>query len=115
MSFKLTAEVLEDIDEALFGSALNFGRSAAHRYRELISLSIREIVSDPELIGSKEEHGLQRGIRLYHLRYSRKRAAVDGLIVKRPRHFIVYRITDSGLVEIVRMLHESMDLKRRFD
>lgn len=114
MKFRQTREAREDIEEALFWSALNFGRSAARRYRDLIEVSIREIVSDPELAGSKSERGLQRGIRIYHLSHSRKRAAVDGLIVKRPRHFVVYRIAGSGLVEIVRLLHDSMDLKRRF-
>ena len=112
MKFTRTAEALEDIDEALFWSASNFGRAAARRYRNPIATAIREIALDPELAGSRELRGIPGGIRLYHISLSRNRAAVDGLIVKRPRHFISYRLLDSETVEIVRVLHDSMDVDR---
>jgi toxin ParE1/3/4 len=51
-------------------------------------------------------------VRKYHLKHSRKNAAVGGLIVKKPRHFIVYRVNGDTL-EILRVLHDRMDLPRQ--
>jgi plasmid stabilization system protein ParE len=32
--------------------------------------------------------------------------------VKDPRHFLIYRVNRAGIVEIARVLHDSMDLPR---
>jgi toxin ParE1/3/4 len=34
--------------------------------------------------------------------------------VRRPRHLIVYRVTADGCVEVVRVLHDAMELERNF-
>ena len=38
---------------------------------------------------------------------------MDGIKVKNPRHFVIYRILKSGIIEITRILHERMDLPNR--
>ncbi|MEM7147490.1 MAG: type II toxin-antitoxin system RelE/ParE family toxin [Verrucomicrobiota bacterium] len=114
MTFSQTEDATQDIEEALLWSAEHFGRAAARRYRSLIATAILEIVANPDLAGSRNVHGLPCGIKIYHIRHSKTRAAVDGLIVKRPRHFIAYRLLDSQMVEIVRVLHDSMDIESPF-
>jgi toxin ParE1/3/4 len=101
-----------DIKGALLWSAENFGNLAAQRYKKLINTVIDEIDADQELAGSREVEGLQAGIRIYHLKHSRMRAAVDGRVVKKPRHFIAYKVLDGDTV-IVRLLHDRMNLKQR--
>ncbi|HCN79344.1 MAG TPA: hypothetical protein DIT13_19445, partial [Verrucomicrobiales bacterium] len=54
-------------------------------------------------------------VRIYHLRHSRKAAPVGGLIVKNPRHFIVYRITSDRAIELLRVLHERMDFETQMN
>lgn len=110
MRLSYSARAQRDIENCLLWSALRFGRPAALRYRALIAKAIKEIVDDPLLTGSTDVRGLQSGIRLYHLRHSRRRAVVDGLIVKRPRHFIAYRVSDAGRIQVLRVLHDSMSL-----
>ena len=99
----------KDIKSALKWSVENFGEAASRRYKTLIGVVIAEIDADPELTHSYEIPGLQENIRLYHLKHSRTRAAVDGQMVKKPRHFVAYMAAD-GDTMIVRILHERMQI-----
>ncbi len=106
-----TAKALEDIESCLFWSAENFGIPAAHRYRVLLEVALLAILEDPELPGSKLIEGFSGKVRAYHIRHSRKEAPVGGLIVKIPRHFIVYRTTGTRSIELLRVLHDRMDFE----
>lgn len=104
-----SAKALEDIESCLFWSAENFGIPAAHRYRALLEVALLAILKDPNLPGSKRIEGFDGKVCAYHLKHSRKEAPVGGLIVKSPRHFIVYRAMDTGGIELLRVLHDGMD------
>jgi toxin ParE1/3/4 len=106
-----SAKALEDLEACLFWSAENFGIPAAHRYRVLLEVALLAILADPELRGSKRIEGFGGKVRAYHIRHCRKEAPVGGLIVKNPRHFIVYRISDAGSIELLRVLHDRMDFE----
>lgn len=113
MKIATTFRASRDIEECLLWSASNFGIPAARRYRKLLAVAIGEIANDPQLPGSKTWDDLQPGVRLYHLVHSRKRAPVDGLIVKRPRHFIAYRVSKGDTLEVLRVLHERMNIEHQ--
>jgi len=102
----------QDIKNTLKWSAENFGNAALDRYKALLAVAIAEIHADPKLLHSYEEPGLQPGIRLYHIRHSRKRAAVQDQIVGNPRHIVVYMVVSADTV-IVRILHDQMELAQR--
>lgn len=73
--------------------------------------ALRDIEADPELAGSKEHRDIFRGgVRTYHLSSSRDR--VIGPQVKEPRHFILYRKREDGVIEVGRVLHDGRDLER---
>lgn len=110
MKFSLTGKALEDIESCLLWSAENFGIQAAHRYKILLETAFLAICADPHRNGSKQFQGLEGGILMYHIRHSRKDAPVNGLIVKNPRHFLVYRKGEKGSIEVLRVLHDQMDL-----
>ncbi len=103
MNLIRTAKALEDIEACLYWSAENFGIPAARRYRVLLEVALLAILKTPEPRGSKRIEGFGGKVRAYHLRHSRKDAPVDGLIVKTPRHFIVYRKTQTGGIELLRV------------
>jgi toxin ParE1/3/4 len=102
----------KDIKDVLKWSLENFGQEATERYQQLISVALSEIAADPALDHSDEVRGLQTGIRLYHLRHCRSRAAVEGQMVKNPRHIIAYLVRDADTV-IVRVLHDRMEIARQ--
>jgi toxin ParE1/3/4 len=114
MALRYFPAARRDIKAALKWSNENFGQEAAQRYKKLIHVVLSEITANPQLDHSHEVHGLQAGIRLYHLRHSRKRAAVDGQFVRNPRHFVAYTVRDEDTL-IVRVLHDRMDLARQLD
>lgn len=103
-----------DIKEALKWSARNFGDAAAKPYKTLIAAAIREIALNPDLEHSRAAVRLERDIRIYHLKHSRTRAAVEGQIVKRPRHFIAYQVAGNETM-ILRVLHDRMEIVRQLD
>jgi toxin ParE1/3/4 len=107
----LTPAARQDIRDISRWSELKFGKEAATRYRALLSRALRDLEADPARPGSKERPELMvPGARTYHLSFSRSRAERPG--VKRPRHFILYRSTRRGFIEIARILHDSSDLNR---
>jgi toxin ParE1/3/4 len=106
----LSPEAQEDITEILVWSHEHFGASALERYEELIIQALRDLESDPRRPGTRERSDLLPGLRSYHLASSRDRVA--GHRVKEPRHFILYRQPSDGILDIVRILHDSRDLGR---
>ena len=111
MKLVYTDRALEDIEACLFWSAENFGIPAAHRYRALLEVALLAVLKEPELPGSKRIEGFGGMVRVYHIKHSRNDAPVGGLIVKAPRHLIVYRTTDIGGIELLRVLHDRMDFE----
>lgn len=99
-----------DIREALIWSQERFGERAAARYRNLLKQAIRDIAADPQRPGSRERRDLARGIRTYHLFFSRLRARNDLGVVGKPRHFLVYRCREDA-IDVVRVLHDARDLE----
>ncbi len=100
-----------DIREALKWSEEKFGSRAAQRYRALLKQALRDIAANPERPGSTERPELSSDARTYHLRFSRDRARATGA-VKNPRHFLLYRRSDEGVIEVARVLHDARDLER---
>jgi toxin ParE1/3/4 len=88
-----------------------FGERAALRYDALIKRALKDIGVDPTRPGSKERPEVMiEGARIYHLEFSRRRVSGQG--VKAPRHFLLYRRREDGVVEVARILHDSRDLER---
>lgn len=100
-----------DITQALLWSIENFGEEAMNRYKALIAQALSEIEESPNLQGSRS---FEHDILLYHLRFSKKRAMVDRQYVKKPRHFVVYR-AESKCVEVLRILHDGMDISDQLE
>jgi toxin ParE1/3/4 len=108
-AYKLSKAAEDDFVRIMRTSLRDFGQPASIRYKELMSQAMRQVAQNPEQHGSR---AFEKGVRLYHLRHLTKQASADGIIVRKPRHFIAYRMTSSGTLEIVRILYDAMDLER---
>jgi len=101
----------DDVKEIMRWTANMFGARAARRYRALLNQAVDDIGDDPERLGSKARpEAAVAGIRTYHISLSRRRVSGPG--VKDPRHFLVCRLLKSGVIEVVRILHDVRDLER---
>jgi len=108
---RLTGPAKRDLSGLMEWTVQEFGERAALRYDTLIKQALKDIEADPERPGSKEWPEIMiQGARTYHLEFSRSR--VSGSRVKEPRHFLLYRRRDDGVIEVARILHDGRDLQR---
>ena len=110
MEVIIAPKARSDIANILAWTLDNFGPQMLHRYGKLIAAAIAEIAANPELAGSVKRAEIAEHCRTYHLIHSRKKAGGRGNRVRHPRHFLLYRATESNVVEIGRVLHDSMEL-----
>jgi toxin ParE1/3/4 len=99
-----------DFEEILRSSADRFGEVAAHRYRRLIQQAYADLQFDPERPTARRFRGALPALYVYAIRHSRTRLPLSERVGS-PRHLIAFRF-DNERVQIVRILHDSMDLPR---
>ena len=112
--YRLSAAAQADIVAILAWTHEQFGEAARNRYESLVVAALRDIAIEPLRAGSIERPELGKGVRSWHLRLSRERARTKVGIVRRPRHFLIYRVEDD-LVVIGRLLHDAMELATHLD
>lgn len=112
--YRLSDAAQRDVLDILGWTQEQFGEAARLRYEALIVAALRDVASQPDRPGSLDRPELGAGVRSWHLRLSREHArpALGG--VRRPRHFLVYRL-EPGLVVIGRILHDAMELARHLE
>jgi toxin ParE1/3/4 len=84
-------------------TAENFGARQSRIYSDTLIQAIRELGEGPEIIGSKARNEILPGLRTLHV----------GRRGRRGSHILMYRAASDSTIEIVRILHESMDLQRQ--
>src|ERR1051325_5134207 len=112
MNVVIAPKARADIANILAWTQENFGTQTMKRYAKLIQTAIEDVAADPVLAGSSQRAEITEHCRTYHLFHSRKRAGRRGERIRKPRHLLLYRVTESGAVEIARVLHDSMDLEQ---
>jgi toxin ParE1/3/4 len=89
-----------------------YGADARRRHEVLLQTGLREVALDPYLGGNIFRPELGQAVRGFHLRHSRDAARAIGAVVHAPRHLVIYRAIDPGIVDVGRILHDSMNLRR---
>ena len=79
-----------------------FGARQARIYRSTLTSALRALESGPELRGSKPRDEVAVGLRSLHVARSGRRGW----------HVIVYRAGPKRTIEVLRILHDAMDLAR---
>ena len=104
---RLTAAAESDIRKILQWTTERFGRAQAHIYSETLSHAILALTADPHPVGSRRRDEIAEGLFKLHV-------ARGG---RKSRHLVLYRVGDTGegsTIEVLRLLHDSMDLVRHF-
>ena len=109
LEVRVSGPAFEDIAEIWDWTVERFGHAAALRYEALIDQAIADLADDPRRPGAKARPDLLPNLWIYQLAFSRRHLAGEQP-VKSPRHFVLFRQLHPGLLEIVRVLHESRDL-----
>ena len=99
---RLASKAEQDFLEIVQWSAANFGQQQAVAYAETLSLAISALADGPEVLGAKRRDEIGNGILTLHV-------ARQG---RKGRHFVVFRIGGASTIDVLRLLHDSMDLVR---
>ena len=114
IGYRLSDAAQADVVDILAWTQEQFGGAARQSYESLLVAALRDLASQPDRPGSIERPELGAGVRSWHLRLSRDHVGPDAGIVRRPRHFLVYRV-EPGLLVVGRVLHDAMELARHMD
>lgn len=105
-SVRLTAAAEADFKHIVRWSARQFGDKQAVAYRKTLSLALEALIDGgPDVVGVQQWDEVAKGLRSLHV-------ARDG---RHGRHFVIFRVRDGGepgIVEVLRLLHDAMDLPR---
>lgn len=110
MSYRLLGTAEDDIDRILLQSARQWSIEAAGRYDRLMRAVFAALGTTPALPGSHDVAKIA-GVRAYPLRLGRSRVELEHR-VSHPRHIVVYRVGQDGVVEIIGVVHDRMLLAR---
>ena len=91
-----------DIANILKWTTENFGPRQSRIYRDTLVRAIGELADGPDVAGSKARDEIIRGLHTLHVARHGRRGS----------HFLMYRVATKTTIEIVRILHDRMDLQR---
>jgi toxin ParE1/3/4 len=109
--YRLSEAAQADVLSILAWTHEQFGEAARLRYESLIVAALRDVAAHPDRPGSLARPELGAGVRSWHMRLSRDHGKPGVDVVRRPRHFLVYR-PEPSLVVVGRVLHDAMELAR---
>lgn len=104
MSLKLrfSKRAVRDIEGILAHTLQEFGEGQYEEYKELIRAALADVAADPNRPTARRRPELHADARTFHIARPGKDA----------RHFLLYRVSGDRFVDIGRLLHDSMDLRR---
>lgn len=94
MKYVLSLQADADLESIYEYTITTWGVDQFQKYRRQIESAIQAVADNPSLPRSKERNDLHTGIRLFRVEH----------------HFLAYRVR-SNVVEIGRVLHESMHIE----
>jgi toxin ParE1/3/4 len=98
--YRLVGRADDRIDRVLMESAGRWGLDAAARCHRLIIAAMTAVGDTPAIAGSREVPKLS-GVMTLHLRSARRLVAREQRVAE-PRHLIIYRVAQDGVVEILK-------------
>jgi len=110
--YRLSPLAERDLEEILAWSQEYFGEQGRLRYETLIVQAIRDVAVGPRRPGCRSRPEIAEGALTHHLINSRAHVPKTRGRVRKPRHFLLARLTADDCLEIGRVLHDSMDLER---
>lgn len=99
---RLAAQAELDFSEIITWTLEKFGERQAETDAEMLTLAIEALHNGPEQLGAKARDDIGSGIRSLHV----ARQGRSG------RHFVVFSEAKNQCIDVLRLLHDSMDLAR---
>ena len=94
-----------DLKNIVRWTVAKFGPEQARSYAQTLDAALQELRGGPHILGSKDVGDFAPGVRMLHV----ARQGRSG------RHFVVFRVgssSDQNAIDVLRILHDSMDVIR---
>jgi toxin ParE1/3/4 len=91
-----------DIVQILQWTALHFGAVQAKTYGNTISMALCALAAGPEIAGVRKRDEIAPGLGSLHV----------ARLGRKGRHPVLFRVGGEQTIDVVRVLHESMELAR---
>lgn len=108
-----TDEAILDFMSILQRSRKQFGIKTCEAYGALMEQAMIDLSEQPERLGVYPRFDIEHGVYFYHLKHSKKHVPKPFTRIHSPRHFMVFRLPSPQLIQIVRVLHESMEFESK--
>lgn len=103
---RLAEKAAQDVENILDWTYRHFGSQQMQVYAGVIGDALAALIEDPRLVDLRWRPDLGDGVAVLHV-------AREG---RKGRHLLVFRVHDQDrVVEVLRVLHDSMDLQRHLD
>lgn len=105
---RLSAAAEADFEHIIQWTSEKFGDTQALIYAETITMALTALTEGPVINGTKARDEILKGLCSLHV-------ARQG---HKGRHFIMFRLAPHStdkVIEVLRILHDSMDLPRHFE
>ena len=102
---RLTDRADQDDVEILRWTSEHFGARQAQVYARTLSLAIEALIEGPEVAGVRARDEIALGIRTLHVERQGRKG----------RHFVVLRVAGEQTIDVLRLLHDSMDMVRHIE
>jgi toxin ParE1/3/4 len=102
---RLTATAEADFEHSIQWTIERFSDGQAIVYVDTLSLALAALTEGPTIAGVKSRDEILKGILSLHV----------GRQGRRGRHFIMFRHDPTRVIEVLRILHDSMDLSRHVE
>lgn len=99
---RLALQVETDLQDILKWTKKQFGEKQANTYLQTITLAAQALKDGPDIPGVQRLSGIDSDARTLHV----------GRQGRKGRHFLVFRLGPQKTIDVLRLLHERMDLKR---
>jgi toxin ParE1/3/4 len=99
---RLGAAAELDFANIIKWTAENFGARQSRIYRDTLVQALGQLTDGPDVAGSRARDEIMPGLRTLHVARHGRRGS----------HFLMYRVAPKSTIEIVRILHDRMDLQR---
>ena len=106
--FRLSRSAEAELDSILEWSEARFHEVGRIRYATLLVQAMQDVADSPGREGVQWVGVLGTRVGLYHPWHSRNSIPDPAERFHEPRHLIVFRIADDGIVDILGFAHDSM-------
>lgn len=97
---RLSQQAEQDFADILVWTVRQFGVAQADTYAGTLRLALHEVADGAVTIGATARDDISPGVFLLHVARAGRRG----------RHLVAFRVADEHHVDVLRILHESMDL-----